>query len=82
MRYTTRIKLPVERGNFESYAVSKSVLQQILDAIGIGNILSVEWENDDCVAIVGIQTSLKLETEYSSLELFVRNIINQNSGRI
>lgn len=82
MRYTTKIRLPVERGNFHSYTLSYNVVQQLLEMLSKeSNIVSVEWENGDCVATVEMLSPVTLEPTYSSLELFARDIINQNSGK-
>ena len=67
MRYTTRIVLPVERGNFHSYTLSYNALRQVLECLNVeGNVVSVEWENGDCVATVEMLAPITLEQEYSS----------------
>ncbi len=83
MRYTTKIELPVEKSKAGSYVLSYDALQQMLRHLGEqGNIVSIEWENGNCVATVDVFSPVTLDPEVSSLELFVRDIVNQNSGKI
>lgn len=82
MRYTTKIRLPVERGNSHSYTLSYNVVQQLLDMLDKeSNIVSIEWDNGDCVATIEMLNPVTFEQQYSSLELFARDIANQNSGK-
>lgn len=72
--YKTKIRLPVERGNFESYRLNTHVTQTLLHQISDScNILSVNWEDGYCVADVEFSTEDQLE-KIQSLELKLNGV--------
>lgn len=80
MRYTTTIELPVKQVKQGQYILSKEALSSILAQFATqGNIINVEWKNDNCFVTVEMYTAEKLETVPSSFELFVQDVIRQNS---
>lgn len=82
MRYTTRIELPVKHGKAGNYVLSSAALHQMIKHLeSCGNILSIEWENGNCIATIELLDTVSLEPKYSSWELFVKDVLNQNSGR-
>lgn len=82
MKYIAKIELPVEKSRYGNYVLSNKALNQMLNLISKKcNIVSVDWENGNCTATVEILSSVTLDSKATSLELFVRDVIYQNSGK-
>lgn len=82
MRYTTTIELPVKQAKQGQYILSKEALSSMLTQFATqGNIINVEWKNDNCFVTIEMYTTNKVESVPSSFELFVKDVICQNSGQ-
>lgn len=80
MRYTTTIELPVKQAKQGHYILSKEALSAMLAQFATqGNIINLEWKNDNCFVTVEMYSAEKFEAAPSSFELFVQDVIRQNS---
>jgi len=78
MRYTTKIELPVATAKSGNYVLTKYALEKLIDQLKTRcNVINIEWHEGNCTATIEMFSPVELESEPTSFELFVRDMISQ-----